>query len=267
MANATNRPAARPPAPSPFQARRAFRLLRAVIRNPDDTDTVFAFFEAVGGNEGPRAFARLVADPEGRRLLAERPQLVEALAGEARLAALPDDSLGRCYLRLMRARGFAPSGLLEARDRGAKERALDDDEHEWFYDRINVMHDLWHVLTGYGTDELGEAALVAFSHAQIPNRSFPLLVAAAAWMGPKSWDLAWPRYLWRAYRRGRRAKLLTAAPWEELLPLPLAEVRERLRVEPAAAWHPEGIRAGSLTRPSRAPRTPGSPTVAAPEGR
>jgi ubiquinone biosynthesis protein COQ4 len=263
----TNPPGARAPAAGRFQPRRAFRLLREVMRNPDDTDTVFAFFEAVGGNEGPRAFARLVADPEGRRLLAERPQLVEALADEARLASLPEDSLGGRYLRLMRARGFAPSGLLDARDRGATGRVLEDAEHEWFYDRINVMHDLWHVLTGYGTDELGEAALVAFSHAQIPNRSFPLLLAAAAWMGPRSWDLAWPRYLWRAYRRGRRAKLLTAARWEELLPLPVADVRERLGIGPAAAWHPDGIRAGSLEGPRRTPRGPASPTVAAPEGR
>jgi ubiquinone biosynthesis protein COQ4 len=110
------------------------------------------------------------------------------------------------------------------------------------------MHDLWHVLTGYGTDELGEAALVAFSEAQIPNRSFPILLVAAAWMGPKSWSLAWPRYLARAYRRGRRAKLLTAAPFEELLPLPVPEVRRRLGIEPAAVWHSEGIRAGSLQR-------------------
>ena len=246
MATATELPTPTAPAPGRFQARRAFRLLREVIRNPDDTDKVFEFFEAVGGNEGPHAFARLVADAEGRRLLAERPQLVALLADEAYLASLPEDSFGGWYLRFMRSRGFAPAGLLEARDRGAKKRVLEDAEHEWFYDRINVMHDLWHVLTGYGTDELGEAALIAFSHAQIPNRSFPLLLAAAVWMGPKSWDLAWPRYLWRAYRRGRRAKLLTAAPFEELLPLPVPEVRERLGIEPAALWHADGIRAGSL---------------------
>jgi ubiquinone biosynthesis protein COQ4 len=236
------------PAPAPFQARRAFRLLREVIADPDDTDKVFAFFEAVGGNEGPRAFARLVATPEGQRLLAARPRLVDVLADEAYLASLPEESLGAWYLRFMRGRGFAPAGLLEARERGAGQRVADDAEHEWFYDRINVMHDLWHVLTGYGTDELGESALLAFSHAQIPNRSFPILLAAAVVKGPKSWNLAWPRYLWRAYRRGRRAQLLTAAPWEELLPLPVTEVRARLGVEPAAVWHEDGVLAGKLGR-------------------
>jgi ubiquinone biosynthesis protein COQ4 len=254
FATAPPRPSRRPAA-TPFQARRAFRLLREVIRNPEDTDQVFEFFEAVGGDEGTRAFERLTADPEGRRLLAARPSLVAALGDEAALAALPEDSLGGWYLRFMRARGFAPSGLLEARERGAKSRVLDDEEHEWFSDRINVMHDLWHVVTGYGTDELGEAALIAFSHAQIPNRSFPLLLVAAVLKGPKSWDLGWPRYLWRAYRRGRRAKLLTAAHWEELLPLPVPEVRRRLGVEPAAVWHAEGIRAGALSgRAASGPR-------------
>jgi ubiquinone biosynthesis protein COQ4 len=200
----------------------------------------------VGGNEGPDAFRRLVASAEGRRLLAARPRLVEALADGAYLASLPEESFGGWYLRFMRGRGFEPAGLLEARERGAGARVGEDAEHEWFYDRINVMHDLWHVLTGYGTDELGEAALLAFSHAQIPNRSFPLLLAAAVVMGPKSWNLAWPRYLWRAWRRGRRAALLTAAPYEELLPLPVAEVRRRLRIEPAAIWHADGIRSGTL---------------------
>jgi ubiquinone biosynthesis protein COQ4 len=251
MASATDLPTSSGPAPGRFQARRAFRLLRKVIQNPDDTDQVFEFFEAVGGNEGPKAFRRLVADPEGRRLLAARPRLVEVLADEAYLASLPEGSFGQWYLRFMRSRGFAPAGLLEARERGAGARVGEDAEHEWFYDRINVMHDLWHVLTSYGTDELGEAALLAFSHAQIPNRSFPLLLIAAVCMGPKSWDLAWPRYLWRAYRRGRRARLLTAAPYEELLPLPVSAVRERLRIEPAAAWHAEGIRSGAL-RPAAA---------------
>ena len=246
MAFPSDASAPAPAAPGRFQARRALRLLREVIRNPDDTDRVFAFFEAVGGDDGPRHFDAFRREPGAERLLAERPVLVETLADEAYLASLPEDSLGLRYLRFMQGRGFSPAGLLEARERGVENRLREDAEHEWFYDRLNVMHDLWHVLTGYGTDELGEAALVAFSYAQIPNRSFPLLLIAAALKGPKSWDLAWPRYLWRAWRRGRRAKLLTAAPLEALLALPVTEVCERLGIEPARRWHPGGIRAGRL---------------------
>lgn len=236
------------PSTGRFQARRAFRLLRELLRNPDDTDKVFAFFEAVGGDDGERQFQRFLAEPDGPRLLATLPCLVEVLADESYLASLPEESFGAAYLRFIRARGFAPGGLLEARERGGGKRRDADAEHEWLFDRMNLMHDLWHVLTGYGTDELGEAALIAFTHAQIPSRSFPILLAASVWMGPKSWNLAWPRYLARSYRRGKRAKVLTAAPFEELLPLPLSEVRAKLGVEPAAAWHPDGVRVGTLKR-------------------
>jgi ubiquinone biosynthesis protein COQ4 len=229
-----------------FQARRAFRLLGELIRDPSDTDKVFALFEAVGGDDGPGQWKRFLADPGAPRLLAARPRLVEALADEAYLSSLPAESFGGSYLRFMRGRGFSPAGLLEARERGAGKRVEDVPENEWLYDRINVMHDLWHVLTGYGTDECGEAALLAFSFAHIPSRGFALLLLAAIVKGPTSWDLAWPRYLWNAYRRGRRAKVLIAAPFEELLPLSVYEVRQRLRVEPPSAWHPEGVRVGKL---------------------
>ena len=57
--------------------------------------------------------------------------------------------------------------------------------------------------------------------------------------GPKG--LMWPRYLWRAWRRGRRAELLPAAKWEELLPLQLSEARRRLGVSEPEAAHPSGI--------------------------
>jgi hypothetical protein len=28
----------------------------------------------------------------------------------------------------------------------------------WLFERLDTLHDLWHVLTGYGLDEAGEAA-------------------------------------------------------------------------------------------------------------
>jgi ubiquinone biosynthesis protein COQ4 len=103
------------------------------------------------------------------------------------------------------------------------------------------MHDLWHVLTGYGMDEAGEAANLAFSGGQFPNLGMALMVGAAAVLGPKDWKLTWPRYLLAAWRRGRQTPSLSVAPYEELLPLPLEEVRRRLGVPPAATVHPRGI--------------------------
>jgi ubiquinone biosynthesis protein COQ4 len=110
------------------------------------------------------------------------------------------------------------------------------------------MHDLWHALTGYGSDEAGEAAVLAFTQGQIPQRALAVLVAAAAWLGPWGDALAWQRYLVRAWRRGRRARALIAADWEALLPRPLAEVRAVLGVEPPERAHPGGIVEAHLER-------------------
>jgi ubiquinone biosynthesis protein COQ4 len=234
--------------PARLQPIRALRLLAGILRDPDDTGRVFEFFNTVGGDDGPRHFAQFLDEPEARRLLDARSDLVAALADETALRRLPEHSLGGAYVRSMRAAGYAPNGLLQIRDRVQADVPRDDDAHEWFYARLNVMHDLWHVLTGYGTDPLGEAALIAFSQAQIPNRSFPLLLLGAVFKGPRGERFAWPRYLWRAYQRGRAARLLTAAPLEEQLALPLAEVREQLGVGAPSAWHPEGVWIGGLNR-------------------
>ena len=107
------------------------------------------------------------------------------------------------------------------------------------------MHDLWHVLTGYGMDEAGEAALLAFNLGQVPNFGMLLIVLAAAAIGPKDMWLSWPRYLFQAWRRGRRAALLAVAPYEHLLARPLDEVRARLRIEPGNAAHPSGVLVGN----------------------
>jgi hypothetical protein len=73
------------------------------------------------------------------------------------------------------------------------------------------------------------------------TRQAGAIVIAAALRGPLRPDLFWQRYLWRAWRRGRRTRPLPMADYEALLPLPIDEVRRRLRIEPAERAHPGGI--------------------------
>jgi len=226
-----------PPAPRPFEARRSLRLVRSLIDDPEQTELVFELIEAVGGRGDEKLFQSFVASAAGRALLAERPELVTALADREALACLPTESFGRAYLAFAEARDFAADGLQQVSDRtviGELNASLDP-ERRWFYRRVTAMHDLWHVLTGYATDEPGEVALLAFSLGQgLGGRGFRLLLAAAAWKGPWSDGFAFQRGLFSAWRRGRRSPPLVEARFEELLPLPLESVRRRLRI-PAAA--------------------------------
>ena len=48
----------------------------------------------------------------------------------------------------------------------------------WYGRRMRDVHDVWHVLTGYGTDGLGEACVVAFSYSQTKSLGFALIAHA-----------------------------------------------------------------------------------------
>ena len=59
--------------------RGARRALRALLRDPERTDAVFDLIEALNRRQDEKALAKYAADPRGRRLLAERPDLLAAL--------------------------------------------------------------------------------------------------------------------------------------------------------------------------------------------
>jgi ubiquinone biosynthesis protein COQ4 len=164
-----------------------------------------------------------------------------AVCDRTALAAMPEGSFGRAYLDYLERNAFDPAAISALRKQ--TDPVDDRDEGgEWFAERVDLLHDLWHVLTGYGTDGAGEAALLPFSLAQYGGLSNGLLTFGA---GLEGWrrlgGIGWPFYLWRAYRRGRRAAELDVLPYEELLPLPLERVREAVGIEPPERAHPAGI--------------------------
>jgi ubiquinone biosynthesis protein COQ4 len=221
---------------------RARRALANLIADPERTDQVFEITRALSGGADVRNFKRLLRHPDGLALLRGRPSLLAVLSDRAALARLPEGSLGRAYLQFMETADLSADGLVDASM--ANDPNVREDfsaEATWFFDRLRDMHDLWHVLTGYGRDEAGEAANLAFTYGQIGNPGVGLIVLAAALLGPREDWFGWQRYLFRAWRRGRKATWLPAARYEELLAQPLAEVRTRLGIAPPEIAHPEGV--------------------------
>jgi len=226
---------------------RAWRALRNLIDDPERTDQVFEIIGALSGDAFDRAFMRFAASPDGRRLLIDRPSLLATLSNRTALAELPEGSFGRAYANFMLAGQLAAAGLVEADEtamQNSPRRDRPDPDMEFFGDRLRDMHDLWHVLTGYGRDEAGEAANLAFTLGQVWNVGIAVIVVAAMVLGPKDASFHWQRYLYQAWQRGRRARLLSAAAYESLLPLPLEDVRRQLGIEPPDVAHPGGILAG-----------------------
>src|SRR5262245_32793331 len=225
---------------------RAWSALRGLVADPERTDLVFEIIDALAGHAFEHAFQTFCAHPNGQRLLTERPSLLDTLSNRAALAQLRVGSLGREYARFMESGNLTADGLVDAEQAAMHGTAQPvDADRQFFGDRLRDMHDLWHVLTGYGRDEAGEAANLAFTLGQVWNLGIAFIVSAGALIGPKDVTLYWQRYLLSAWRRGRRAKLLSAVPYERLLPLPLEEVRRQLGIPPASEVHPDGILVGN----------------------
>jgi len=242
-----------PPPPHPVQWWRAVQALRTLLANPQETEKALEVFLALSGDEEERMFQRLLADPQGRRLALAQPCLLSRLANRAELATLPDGSFGRAYLAYLDRTGLDPVGLVRLKEEMevharaiGEELPVLDPAREWFRVRGILTHDLWHVLTDYDTDELGEAALLAFSLAQLPGRAGRLLTAGATCKGARALGPGFLRYEYQAWRRGRRAAWLPALPYEDLLGEPLEAVRARARITPGAVAHPGGILRGAV---------------------
>jgi len=240
-----------PPTVAPrIQWGRAWRAMRRLMTHPEETGQAFEAISALSGSDFERLFQRFVAHPDGRALYLERPSLLAAVSDRAALRAMPAGSFGRAYAEFMDAAGLDAQGLVDAENKAQADGRWNDTDpgREWFGDRLRDMHDLWHVLTGYGRDEAGEAANLAFSFAHAPFRGIALILLGIG-ISPLPDGLGrveWLRYLYRAWRRGRSGAWLPAVRYERLLPRPLEEVRQTLRIPPARAVHPEGVIVASM---------------------
>jgi ubiquinone biosynthesis protein COQ4 len=214
----------------------AMRALRALLNDPDDTAQVFRIVEALSGKAPERLLERLRRSPTGAGLLRDRPDLLGRLTDRAALEKLPEGTLGREYLRFLDSEGITAAGLRQASIDGHKSDSPEVDPEFYFVrDRMRDTHDLWHTVTGYKGDLIGEASLLAFSFAQTWNPGIGLIVMTAILRGG---DPHVRKLILGGFTRGLRAAFLPAVRWEDLLAQPIVEVRERLAVGAPVSYVP-----------------------------
>jgi len=209
----------------------ALRAVRHLLRDREDTHQVFLLIDALRGKTTLRQFARFRQTETGRAVLAERRRLLDRLSDRKSLGALPAGTLGRAYYDFMASENLSAEGLVEASQ--VSMRALPADGLTLFRERSREMHDLLHVVTGYGRDPLGEACLVAFSYAQTGLKGFAMIAAFAARRIARSHPgRPVRRAVFEGYRHGRSAGWLPGADWESLLAQPVEAIRAQFAVKP-----------------------------------
>lgn len=222
--------------PRPVQWRRLFENLE-VLNGSDPAlvlDAAYSVGDAIGGMSEERQLRRILATPEGQELWGRGTSLTDALADHDALARLPDGSLGRAFLEFCQRHGLDSRELVEHQHAMSRDYERLDPVRQWFNDRIVVMHDLWHVLVGYDATQAGESALMCFMlpH-RFNDRALPIFIMMSLLTGRISW-----RNAREAIARGRRATFMIAAPFEDLLALPIDVARERLGIRPIEIDHP-----------------------------
>ena len=231
----------------------AWRAVRALMRDREDTRQVFLLMDALRGKTTLRQFRRFQQSETGRAVLAERRKLLGRLSDRPALAVLPPGTLGRSYHEFMAAEHLSAEGLVEASR--MRETLPPGEDMTLFRERSREMHDLLHIVTGYGRDPLGEACLTAFSFAQTGLKGFALIATVAAQRISRARPgLAVRRAVFEGYQRGRRAAWLVATDWEKLLPEPLEAIRARYRITPPA-YYPRVLAAMRAEREANAQPT------------
>lgn len=209
----------------------AWRALRRLIANPEQTQEVFAVIRALSGPALENGLAKFRTTTVGQRVLLQKIDLLDTLLDREALATLPQSSLGRHYLSFVTRENIAADGLVEASEEEGDFEYLQGDLRR-FGMRQRDMHDLWHTLTDYGRDELGEACLLAFTYGQTRNRGLGVICLAGCLKLSQFYGRGTFKAAWRAFRAGRKAAWLPGQDWEALLSQPIAEIRRSLNISP-----------------------------------
>lgn len=224
----------------------AIRAVRALMRDREDSRQAFELIDALRGKTQLRQLDRFRHSEVGRAVLAERRQLLDRLNDRDKLGALPSGTLGRAYYDFMSAEHLSAGGL--AMLSNMEETLPPGEDITLFRERVRDMHDLLHVVAGYGRDPLGEACVVAFSFAQTGLKGFAVIAIDAAHRIAKARP-GQPirRAVLEGYRRGRRAGWMIGADWENLLAESLEAIRARFGVVPSV-YYPKILAATNAGR-------------------
>jgi len=195
---------------------------------------------------GPEILAdieQMRTHPTGKRILEERPDLGAALSDSAALKAMPAGSLGRTFSESMDIPGGVPGFLLAAtiyKDGFFDSFEMSEDA-QYYIARSRWLHDLFHIVTGYGTDLSGEGLLIYFALGYEHRMPYWAASLAPLGIGPKYFirpsvgQRRWRALLREAHARGFAANQVCppqCVPWEEMLPRPVDDVRKELGIVP-----------------------------------
>ncbi|WP_082697651.1 Coq4 family protein [Novosphingobium fuchskuhlense] len=229
---------------------KALHHFRELLKDKENTEEVFYIFEALPWRDLRKAGERFLTSERGMDLRVKEPNLPTILDDHAALRRMPEGSLAHAYCDFMEREGLTAQGLVEEFERFAKDKPKFHDQFQWYMNRMRDVHDMLHVLTGYGRDALGEACVLAFTYSQQPALAHLFIGYMAGLNIGKQVKSSAPvlRAIREAQGLGKACPRVAELSITELLPMQLDAVRARLNITPAmhyraahAVWQSMGV--------------------------
>lgn len=187
---------------SGFRPLKVLHHFGKLVEDKEDTEQVFHIIEATKGKRSHAHAHAFIRSPEGQRFMEEGVDIPAMLDDHDRWADCGPETVAAHYIAFMKREGLSAAGLVAESHRWAPPESLPRDQTQWYFDRLRDTHDLFHVLTGYGRDALGEVALLGFSYEQNHNTGILFIAYAGARQIRKVSGTKAP--LFAAIKEGRR---------------------------------------------------------------
>lgn len=210
--------------------RLAFKTYKRWLRDPTGPVApllVLNFARYVVSPSLKKNYKKLLSTTEGKQVCLNSEEISEYTKD---LNARPAGSVGNEYFKLFPPDNSLKGNLKRISSRGKEHREWIENQHpySWLARRYRDTHDIWHVLTGFPPDDIGEMRLGMFTYAQ--TGAINWLMLAFGFLTVNGINLKHIRMMMEAYIMGKRAKYLLMENYDKLLSEDLTTARLRLNI-------------------------------------
>ncbi|KAH9481191.1 Ubiquinone biosynthesis protein [Psilocybe cubensis] len=202
------------------------------LADPRRGDMIAALGETTAGPSLPRLRDRMLASPEGRKVLKDRPRVNSSTVDMNKLAQYPEGSFGRAYVTWLERCGVTP-------DTRAPVKYIDDPELAYVMQRYRECHDFYHCICNLPVNVESELALKYFEFA---NLGLPM-TAISALFGPlrltaQKRSRLFSEYVPWALKCGGSAQSLITVYWEKRWSENIEDMKKEFGIwdPPEARW-------------------------------
>ncbi|PPQ92576.1 hypothetical protein CVT25_007268 [Psilocybe cyanescens] len=202
------------------------------LADPRRGDMIAALGETTAGPSLPRLRDRMLASPEGRKVLKDRPRVNSSTIDMNKLAQYPEGSFGRAYVTWLERCGVTP-------DTRAPVKYIDDPELAYVMQRYRECHDFYHCICNLPVNVESELALKYFEFA---NLGLPMTAISALFgplrLTPQKRARLFSEYVPWSLKCGGSAQSLITIYWENRWSENIDDMKKEFGIwdPPEARW-------------------------------